>query len=121
VILKTGNANVRQIVFPKIDSQFRVVSAADKNAGRGMTVQNIPCSELARGRWAGNAAEILASLSAAMQAGAEMVLESTPQGVGGCFYDEWRTALETGMVRHFFPWWMETRYRAPAVAEGSLT
>jgi hypothetical protein len=117
--LKTGKANVRQIVFPRIDSQYRVVSAADKNAGRGMTVQNLHCSELAR--WGCDAAEILAGLRAAMPAKAEMVLESTPQGVGGCFYDEWMTAPETGMVRHFFPWWLETRYRAPAVSETSLT
>ena len=118
-VLKTGKSNVRQIVFPQIDSQYRVVSAADKNAGRGMTVQNLHCSELAR--WGADAGEILAGLRAAMPAGAEMVLESTPQGVGGCFYDEWKTAPQTGMVRHFFPWWMETRYRAPAVGETSLT
>jgi hypothetical protein len=41
--------------------------------------------------------------------------------VGGCFHDEWQKAAETGMVRHFFPWWMERRYRAEAVDEASLT
>jgi len=117
--LKTARSNVRQIVFPEIDSQYRVVSAADKNAGRGMTIQNLHCSELAR--WPGDAAEILAGLRATMPAGAEMVLESTPQGVGGCFHDEWLKAAETGMVRHFFPWWMEARYRAPAVDGASVT
>ncbi len=71
--LKTARSNVRQIVFPEIDSQYRVVSAADKNAGRGMTIQNLHCSELAR--WPGDAAEILAGLRATMPAGAEMVLE----------------------------------------------
>jgi len=117
--LKTGRSNVRQIVFPKIDSQYKVVSAADKNAGRGMTLQNLHCSELAR--WPGEAAEILAGLRAAMTPGAELVLESTPQGVGGCFHEEWQKAPETGVVRHFFPWWMEHRYRAPAADEASLS
>jgi hypothetical protein len=117
--LKTARSNVRQIAFPKIDSQYRVVSAADKNAGRGMTVQNLHCSELAR--WPGDAAEILAGLRAAMAPGAELILESTPQGVGGCFHQEWLKAHETGTVRHFLPWWMEPRYRAPAVDEASLT
>ena len=117
--LKTARSNVRQIVFPRIDAQYRVVSAADKNAGRGMTVQNLHCSELAR--WPGDATEILAGLRAAMAPGAELVLESTPQGVGGCFHEEWQKAPETGMVRHFFPWWMERRYRATAVDEASLT
>jgi len=117
--LKTARSNVRQIVFPKIDSQYKVVSAADKNAGRGMTIQNLHCSELAR--WPADAAEILGGLRAAMTQGAEMVLESTPQGVGGCFHDEWQTAQETGTVRHFFPWWMEHRYAAPAADEASLS
>jgi hypothetical protein len=117
--LQTSRANVRQIVFPRIDSQYRVVSAGDRNAGRGLTVQNLHCSELAR--WPGNPAEILAGLRAALTPGAELILESTPDGVGGCFHEEWQKAAETGMVRHFFPWWMERRYRAEAVAETSLT
>jgi hypothetical protein len=117
-VLRTAQSNVRQIVFPKIDAQYRVVSAADRNAGRGLTVQNLHCSELAR--WPGDAAETLAGLRAAMAPDAEMVLESTPLGVGGCFHEEWQKANETGMVRHFFPWWMEERYRAKAVGDASL-
>ncbi len=117
--LKTSRANVRQIVFPRIDAQYRVVSAGERNAGRGLTVQNLHCSELAR--WPGDPSETLAGLRAAMAPGAELILESTPDGVGGCFHEEWRKAGETGMARHFFPWWMERRYRAQAADEASLT
>jgi len=117
--LRRSRANSRQIVFAEIDSQYRVVSAGERSAGRGMTVQNLHCSELAR--WPGNPAEILAGLRAALAPGAELILESTPDGVGGCFHEEWQKAGETGIVRHFFPWWMEPRYRAAAVAEESLT
>jgi hypothetical protein len=117
--LRTSRANVRQIVFPEIDAQYRVVSAGDRNAGRGLTVQNLHCSELAR--WPGNPGDILAGLQAALTPGAELILESTPDGVGGCFHEEWQKAAETGTVRHFFPWWMEPRYRAEAVEEASLT
>ncbi len=117
--LTTSRVNVRQIVFPEIDAQYRVVSAGDRNAGRGLTVQNLHCSELAR--WPGDPAETLAGLRAAMAPGAELILESTPDGVGGCFYEEWQKADETGMVRHFFPWWSERLYRAAAVEEASLT
>jgi hypothetical protein len=117
--LRTSRVNVRQIVFPEMDAQYRVVSAGERNAGRGLTVQNLHCSELAR--WPGDPAETLAGLRAAMAPGAELILESTPEGVGGCFHEEWQKADETGMVRHFFPWWMERRYRAKAVAEASLT
>ncbi len=117
--LKTSRANVRQIAFPRMDSQYMVVSAGDRNAGRGMTLQNLHCSELAR--WPGDPAETLAGLRAALAPGGELILESTPDGVGGCFHSEWQKAGETGMVRHFFPWWMEPRYRAAAVDEASLT
>ena len=118
-MLKTSRTNVRQIVFPKMDAQYQVVSAGDRNAGRGLTVQNLHCSELAR--WPGDPAETLAGLRAAMAPGAELILESTPDGVGGCFHQEWQKAGETGMVRHFFPWWMERRYRAAAAEEATLT
>jgi hypothetical protein len=117
--LATSRANVRQLVFPEMDAQYRVVTAGDRNAGRGLTVQNLHCSELAR--WPGDAAETLAGLRAAMAPGAELILESTPEGVGGCFYEEWQKAGEQGMVRHFFPWWMERQYRAKAADEASLT
>jgi len=117
--LRTSRANARQIVFPELDSQYRVVSAGEKNAGRGLTAQNLHCSELAR--WPGYPAEILAGLHAALAPGGELILESTPDGVGGCFHEEWQKADETGMVRHFFPWWMEKRYRAKAVERSSLS
>jgi len=84
-----------------------------------LTVQNLHCSELAH--WPGDPAETLAGLRAAMAPGAELILESTPNGVGGCFHEEWQKVGELGMERHFFPWWMERRYRAKAVDEASLT
>jgi len=117
--LRTSNANARQIVFPCLDSQYRVVSAGERNAGRGLTVQNLHCSELAR--WPGDPAETLAGLRAALAPNGEQVLESTPNGVGGCFYNEWHSAAETGMVRHFYPWWMEKDYRTDAVNPETLT
>jgi hypothetical protein len=117
--LRTSRANARQIVFPEIDAQYRVVSAGDRNAGRGLTLQNLHCSELAR--WPGDPAETLAGLRASLAPDGELIVESTPDGVGGCFHEEWLKAGETGMVRHFFPWWMERRYRAQAVDAATLT
>jgi hypothetical protein len=117
--LRTSHANTRQIVFPEMDSQYKVVTAGDRNAGRGLTVQNLHCSEVAR--WPGNPAETLGGLRAALAPDAELILESTPDGVGGCFHEEWLKAPETGMVRHFFPWWKEKSYSAEAVPEASLS
>ena len=113
--LKRSRANVRQMVFPELDSEFRVLSAADQNSGRGLTVQNMHLSELSR--WPGEAAATLAGLRAALTPQGELVMESTPNGAWGCFYDEWQHAEERGAVRHFFPWWREPAYVSSSVTE----
>ena len=56
-------------------------------------MQNLHCSEVAR--WTGNAAATLAGLRAALAPGGECVLESTPNGAYGCFYEEWIKSIES--------------------------
>src|SRR5438876_593612 len=104
-----SRANVRRMVFPRLDSEYRV-GTADENAGRGLTIHNLHCSEVAR--WSHGGAEALASLRASVPREGEIVLESTPNGAGGVFYEEWQQADETGYTRHFFPWWYEQDYKA---------
>jgi len=99
--LETSKANAREIRFRRLDSSFRVESAGDGNAGRGLTISNLHCSEVAR--WPGDATAVLQGLKAALAPGGELVLESTPQGAQGCFWEEWQRASETNTVRHFFP------------------
>src|SRR5271157_5553290 len=113
--LKTSRANVRQIIFPKLDSEYRVESAADRCAGRGLTIQNLHCSEVAR--WPHDVEETLAALRAAVPPDGEIFLESTPSGAGGTFYEEWQSAPETGYVQHFFPWWWESTYERESGVE----
>lgn len=112
--LKRSRANVGQMVFPVLDSEFRVLSAADENAGRGLTVRYMHLSEVSR--WPGDAAATLAGLRAALVPSGELVMESTPNGAHGCFYEEWQHAAEKGTVRHFFPWWKEPAYVSAPVA-----
>ncbi len=107
--LVTSRANIRQLVFPRLDSEYRVATAADPNAGRGMTIHHLHCSEVAR--WPRDGEETLASLRAAVPEDGEIVLESTPNGAGGVFYGEWQRAEETGYTKHFFPWWWDEGYR----------
>ncbi len=124
--LRRSKANSGQMCFPELDSEFRVVSAGDESAGRGLTVQNLHCSEVSR--WPGDAGETLAGLRATLAPSGEMVMESTPNGAYGSFYEEWMRASqgvsesasqrEGGVVRHFFPWWMEEAYVAAPVTEG---
>jgi hypothetical protein len=117
--LSSARENAQQIIFPALDSEYRVETAGDRNAGRGLTITHLHCSELAR--WPGDAAETLQGLRAALSPRGEMVLESTPMGASGCFWREWQDAERTGIARHFFPWWWEERYVADAVEEASLT
>lgn len=122
--LERSRANVGQMVFPKIDSEYRVASACDIGAGRGLSVQNLHCSEVSR--WPGDAAMTLAGLRAALAPNGELVLESTPNGAYGAFYEEWRAGVETGggrdaMVRHFLPWWMEPAYVESGVDAAAMT
>ncbi len=113
--LRRSRANAGQMRFPELDSEFRILSAGDEGAGRGLTIQNLHCSELSR--WPGDARETLAGLRAALTPGGELVMESTPNGASGCFYDEWRKAQENRAVRHFFPWWLEGAYEGSTVTD----
>ena len=105
--LRTSHRNARQLVFPSLDSEYCLASAAE-NAGRGRTIQNLHCSEVSR--WGGEGDEALASLRAAVVPGGDIVLESTANGAGGLFYEEWQRAEDTGYTRHFFPWWFDAAY-----------
>lgn len=118
-VLQASRINAGQIYFPSIDSEYRVESAADCNAGRGMTIQNLHCSEVAR--WSGDAEETLASLRAALVPAGELVLESTPNGAYGCFYKEWNRAAAMGVTQHFFPWWLEPAYVGKGVCQSDWT
>ncbi len=118
-LLRTSRSSVSRLSFPALDSEYLVISAGDRNGGRGLTIQNLHCSELAH--WPGDAAETLAGLRAALTPDAEQILESTPNGVGDCFHGEWQHAQESGVVRHFFPWWMESSYRAAAIDAATET
>jgi len=122
--LVRSRANAGQMVFPELDSEYRVASACDIGAGRGMSLQNLHCSEVSR--WPGDAAMTLAGLRAALAPGGELVLESTPNGAYGAFYVEWCAGVEAGgdrnaMVRHFLPWWMEASYVGPRVDAAAMT
>jgi hypothetical protein len=95
------------------------VETADDNAGRGMTIHHLHCSEVSR--WPRGGLETLASLRAAVVPEGEIVLESTANGAAGIFYDEWQKAEETGYTKHFFPWWYDDAYQMGTEKLNSLT
>ena len=131
--LRLHRSNVGQMVFGEIGSEIRVASAADPNAGRGLSVQNLHCSEVSR--WPGDAGMTLAGLRAALTPGGELVLESTPSGAYGAFYQAWLSGVDAaaggpgilagldgeGPARHFLPWWLEPNYTGAPIAPEAWT
>lgn len=117
--LKSARLSARRLLIPELDSEYLVETAGDRNAGRGLTIANLHCTELAR--WPGDAEETLSGLMATLSPGASLVMESTPMGESGCFWKEWRDAEKTNTKKHFFPWWLEEAYTGQAVPEESLT
>jgi hypothetical protein len=122
--LVRSRSNAGQMVFPQIDSEYRVASACDVGVGRGLSLQNLHCSEVSQ--WPGDAAMTLAGLRAALAPEGEMVLESTPNGAYGAFYEEWCGGVgargdQDRLVRHFLPWWMEPSYVRAPVATAAMT
>lgn len=115
--LRTSRSNVRQLAFVELDSEYRV-ETADENAGRGMTIHHLHCSEVSR--WPHGGRGTLASLRAAVVPDGEIVLESTPNGAVGVFYEEWQKAEETGYARLFFPWWYDKNYQEEVKKEKVL-
>ncbi|HTW49305.1 MAG TPA: hypothetical protein VMD92_15235 [Acidobacteriaceae bacterium] len=117
--LKSAKLSARRLLIPELDSEYLVETAGDRNAGRGLTITNLHCTELAR--WPGNAAETLYGLMATLSPAGTLVMESTPMGASGCFFSQWRDAEKTNTVTHFFPWWLEPAYEGEPVLEESLT
>lgn len=117
--LRSAKPSARRLLVPELDSEYLVETAGDRNAGRGLTITNLHCTELAR--WPGDATDTLCGLMATLSPQGSLVMESTPMGAAGCFWNQWRDAEKTDTTRHFFPWWLEPAYVGEAVPEDSLT
>ena len=89
-VLKTSRSNVRQLRWPHLDCEYRVETAADPNAGRGMTIRNLHCSEVAM--WSRDGGEALVSLRAAVPPDGQVVLDSTQAAWSG-EYQAWSDFL----------------------------
>ena len=99
---------------PPILSTFTTSTAGKDDPGRGQTIQAAHLSECAF--WE-DADDIAGSLGEAIpyEHGTIQVLESTAQGVGGYFHDEWMKAIDPSghkSVFHpfFFEWWKHDEY-----------
>jgi transcriptional regulator with XRE-family HTH domain len=111
----TGAANAEELWFSALDSGFKVGTAGTRGVGRSATLQLFHGSEVAFWPFAEtHAAGVLQAVP--NEAGTEIILESTANGVGNFFHKKWREA-ETGRNEYiaiFVPWYWQDEYRIPA-------
>ncbi len=109
-LFTTTRNSTRRLTWAETLSNFRVDSARGKEVGRGSTIQAVHMSEVAF--WDND--ELANSLFDAVpnKHGTIMVIESTANGVGGYFYDEWMKAVhgESDFIPLFFPWFLHAEY-----------
>ena len=101
-------SNATLTTYPSINSQLTIATAGNKEVGRGGTYSFIHGSEVAF--WT-NPEEIL---SGAMQGGnPRIVLESTPNGATGWFYELCMASLkgENDWKLHFYPYHLFPEYQ----------
>lgn len=107
-------ANASITTYPEFDSEVTIGTAGGTAKGRGGTYTDFHGSEVAF--WP-DAEKIVAG---AMQGGnPDVILESTPNGAQGYFYELCMEALRGDGIwtLHFYPWWWDDGYRI-ALDEG---
>ncbi len=105
-------ANASMTTYPKHDTVATIATAGSLHAGRGDTYTDLHGSEVAF--WP-DAESIIAG---AMQGGQpDVILESTPNGAQGYFYELCMESLSGNGVwkNHFYPWWWDESYRIRSV------
>ncbi len=101
-------ANATLATYPEFDSTATIATAGNVETGRGDTYTELHGSEVAFWK---DAERIVAG---AMQGGSpNVVLESTPNGAQGFFYDKCMEALSGNSIwtLHFYTWWWDDNYR----------
>lgn len=108
----TGAANAKELHFDVLDSGYKIGTAGNKAVGRGQTIQYFHGSEVAF--WM-NASEHTKGIMQAVPdaQGSEVIWESTANGVGNFFHEQWKLA-EKGLSEFeaiFVPWFWQSEYR----------
>jgi len=109
---ETGAANAKELSFSRLDSGYKVGTAGTKGVGRSQTIQYFHGSEVAFWPFAEtHAAGVLQAVPD--QPGTEVILESTGNGLGNYFHDQWQKAVrgEGEFEAVFVPWFWQPEYR----------
>lgn len=109
---EADRSSAKELRFTQFDSGYSVGTAGNKSVGRSQTIQLFHGSECAY--WP-NAEEHAAGVMEAVsnEAGTEIILESTANGIGNFFHQTWQAA-KTGTSEYqaiFVPWYWQDEYR----------
>lgn len=88
-----------EISFPAIDSKILVLPSSE-NVGRGYTLHNVLCTELAF--WE-KAEEKMLAIENAVPADGKIIIESTPNAIGNLYHRMW--AADNGYEKKQYGWW----------------
>lgn len=109
---QTGASSAKELSFGELDSGYKVGTAGNKGVGRSSTIQYFHGSEVAF--WP-NAAEHAKGILQAVpdQPDTEVYLESTANGIGNYFHEQWQLAEagQSDFIPIFLPWFWQNEYK----------
>lgn len=113
-----SKSNAKELIFGRLDSGYKLGTAENKQVGRSATIQLLHGSEV--GFW-NNAAELSTGILQAVPnaPNTEIILESTANGVGNFFHQQWQAA-ESGQSEYipvFVPWYWQEEYHIEDVRD----
>lgn len=118
----TGISNAQELVFDKLDSDYKLGTAGTEGVGRSNTIQLFHGSEVAF--WPNANTHAVGIMQAIPdEDGTEVLLESTANGLGNFFHEQWKKA-EAGLSEYeaiFVPWFWQNEYRKDLPEEFVLT
>ena len=111
---QVSKTNAKELVFGMLESGYKLGTAENKNVGRSSTIQLLHWSETA---FSNNTEEHSTGIMQAIPnaPGTEIILESTANGVGNFYHQEWQKA-EAGIsdfIAIFIPWFWQAEYAEP--------
>lgn len=122
IVPEVGASSSRELIFPAIDSGYKVGTAGTEGIGRSETIQYFHGSEI--GFWPQAEMHAAGALQAVPDApGTEVWLESTANGLGGLFHEMWNDAIKgkSDYLPIFLPWFDDPEYRRKVPENFSLT
>lgn len=115
-------SNAKELIFGRLDSGYKLGTAENQNVGRSATIQLLHASETAFWNHASEHAKgIFQAVPNAH--GTEIIMESTANGVGNFFHQQWQKAEagESEYIAIFVPWFWQDEYQIDEPSGFALT